>query len=81
MSVHSIEEIREFITPIAESHNLDRVCLFGSYARGDATENSDIDFLIHGFVGKGMFDLIGLHEEIEEKANNAIQNLIENFSH
>lgn len=73
MSVHSIEKIRAFITPIAELHNLDKVCLFGSYARGEATEDSDIDFLIHGFIGKGMFDLIDLHYEIEEKTNKAIE--------
>jgi predicted nucleotidyltransferase len=72
MSVHSIEEIKEFITPIAQSYSLDKVCLFGSYARGDATEKSDMDFLIYGFVGKGMFDLIGLHEKIEKETNKPV---------
>jgi hypothetical protein len=72
MRVHSIDEIKDFITPIARSHNLDKVCLFGSYARGDATESSDMDFLIHGFIGKGMFDMIDLHEEIEKKANRPV---------
>jgi predicted nucleotidyltransferase len=72
MCVRSIDEIRSFVAPIAESHGLDKVCLFGSYARGDATENSDMDFLVYGFIGKGMFDMIGLREEIEEQANSHV---------
>ena len=72
MNVHSIKEIREFITPIAKSHNLEKVCLFGSYARGNATENSDMDFLVYGFTDKGMFDLIGLYDDIGGKANKSV---------
>lgn len=38
MSVYKIEEIAEIIRPIAENYKVDRVCLFGSYARGEAAE-------------------------------------------
>jgi len=44
--LYTIEQIKERVTPIAEKHNLRAVYLFGSYARGEATENSDIDFLV-----------------------------------
>ena len=33
--------------------------LFGSYARGKATENSDVDFLIDKGEIKGLLDYIG----------------------
>lgn len=43
--MYTIEEIRKKITPIAEAHRLKSIWLIGSYARGEATENSDIDLL------------------------------------
>lgn len=42
---YTIEEIRQKITPVAEAHRLKAVWLFGSYARGEAREDSDIDLL------------------------------------
>ena len=41
----SIEEITEKVRPIAKKYNLKEVYLFGSYARGEAREDSDIDLL------------------------------------
>ena len=43
---YSIEEIKNIVAPIAIKYDVDRVFLFGSYARGEATGMSDIDFLI-----------------------------------
>ena len=45
--LRTLADIREKSVPIAVKHGVDRLSLFGSYARGDATESSDIDFLIH----------------------------------
>ena len=44
--VYSVEEIRNRIVPIAVKYKLKAVYLFGSYARGTAGEDSDIDLLI-----------------------------------
>ena len=45
-SVYSIDEIRFGVAPIAKKYDVDRVFLFGSYARGEATSASDLDFII-----------------------------------
>lgn len=44
--VYTIDEIRAIATPIAKSHGVAALYLFGSYARGDATSESDLDFRI-----------------------------------
>ncbi|MFM7190428.1 MAG: nucleotidyltransferase family protein, partial [Microcystaceae cyanobacterium] len=41
-----VQEKREKILEIAANHGAFNVHLFGSVARGEETENSDIDFLI-----------------------------------
>ena len=43
---YSIEEIKKKTIPIAESYGIERVSLFGSYARGEANDESDIDLYI-----------------------------------
>ena len=46
----SIEEIKSYIIPIIEKYPVEKVILYGSYARGDASDTSDIDLVIesHG---------------------------------
>ena len=46
MSVYTINEITDKVRPIAEAYDIDRIYLFGSYARGEATENSDMDLYV-----------------------------------
>ena len=42
----SIAEIKSYIIPIVEKYPIEKVILYGSYARGDATETSDIDLVV-----------------------------------
>lgn len=42
----TLDEIRRIIVPIAQKYNLSAVYLFGSYARGTAREDSDLDLLV-----------------------------------
>ncbi|MBQ6687794.1 MAG: nucleotidyltransferase domain-containing protein [Bacteroidales bacterium] len=44
--VYTIQEIRRKVMPILVKYRIPAMYLFGSYARGDATADSDIDFLI-----------------------------------
>ena len=65
--VYSIEELKQIITPIARKYHIPAVYLFGSYARGDATEDSDVDVLIQreGSIIRGL--MIGeLYGDLEQ---------------
>ena len=42
----SVEEIKSYIMPVIEKYPIEKVILFGSYARGDASEISDIDLIV-----------------------------------
>jgi predicted nucleotidyltransferase len=64
--VYTLSEIKDIVAPIARSHGLDKVYLFGSYARGDAVWKSDIDFRIDGAKIQTLFDLGGLYADLEE---------------
>ena len=66
MSKYTLQEIKSIIKPIAKKYGVGRVYLFGSYARGDITESSDVDLRIDKGSLKGMFALCELYTEIEE---------------
>ena len=42
----SIDKIKSCIMPIILKYPIDKVILYGSYARGDATESSDVDLIV-----------------------------------
>lgn len=44
--MYSVSEIQRIVAPIAQRHGVERMTLFGSYARGENTPNSDIDLRI-----------------------------------
>lgn len=65
-SKYTVEDLERIITPIAEKYQLGRVFLFGSFARGDYDEDSDIDIRIEKGQLRGMFALCGFYTEISE---------------
>lgn len=71
---YSIEELKRIITPIARRYQIPAVYLFGSYARGQANENSDVDVLIEreGSAIKSLFDLGAFYNELNESLGKSI---------
>lgn len=61
-----LEQIKERALPILRNAGATRSALFGSYVRGEATENSDIDILVDLPREKSLFDFIGLKLQLEE---------------
>lgn len=64
--VYAFDEIRKIIYPILQNYGVSRAYLFGSYARGEATEQSDIDLRIDGGKIESMFGLGALYYELTE---------------
>lgn len=61
----SIPRIRECIAPVCKKYPIRRAYLFGSYARGNATEKSDVDLRIEGDI-KSFFMLGGIYSELSD---------------
>lgn len=62
----SIEKIKEIITPILGCYPVNKAILFGSYAKSEATNNSDIDIFIDTNNKLKGLDFIGLLENLVE---------------
>lgn len=64
--VYTIEQIRNIISPIATSYGVKSLSLFGSYARGEATEDSDIDLLLDRSGMVGCWAIGGLYSDLSD---------------
>ena len=64
--IYSVDEIREIVLPIARRHGVAALYLFGSYARGEATAESDIDFLMDGGEIRTLYQLAAFRLDLEE---------------
>ena len=64
--IYSVSEIRDIVNPIASRYGIERMYLFGSYARGEAKAESDIDLRVDTGKLHGLFALGGLYADLEE---------------
>lgn len=62
---YSINDIRRLAAPVAEKYDAKQLYLFGSFARGDATEESDIDLRLEMGRTLGLFALSGFMMDLE----------------
>jgi hypothetical protein len=60
-----LQERRDEILGIAAKHGAFNVRVFGSVARGEADEHSDLDFLVELQPGRSLLDLGGLQYDLE----------------
>lgn len=54
------------IQDILRAHGVITASIFGSYARGEAGSNSDLDILVNYRPGTSLFDHIDLKDELEK---------------
>lgn len=58
-TVYSISTIQSLLRPIFNAHHIKKAVLFGSYAKGNAKKNSDVDILVDsGLKGLAFFGLL-----------------------
>ena len=57
--IYTLDEIKKRVFPVIQKYNIPAMYLFGSYARGEATEESDLDFLVDT-TGTSLTSLLAL---------------------
>ena len=64
--VFTIKDIVSLVKPVAEKYGVKAIYLCGSYARGEADGNSDLDFLVFGGENFKLTMIFALAEELRE---------------
>ncbi len=64
--IFTVEELKKEVAVLAERYKVDSVYLFGSYARGEATANSDVDVLVIGGPQFHLTDIFAFAEDLSE---------------
>jgi hypothetical protein len=76
--VNSLEEIKKLAAPILRNHRIKKAAVFGSFARGDFDDKSDVDILIERPDKFSLFDLAGLHLDLEGALGRKVDIVIYN---
>ena len=66
MTSQLLSEKRNKILKLAAARGMSNVRVFGSFARGTATEKSDVDLLVDAGPDRSMLDVFGLWLDLEE---------------
>lgn len=67
--IYSVDEIRDIVREVARRYGVERVYLFGSYARGEAKPGSDIDLRIDRGKMRDLFELAGFSQDLQDRFN------------
>ena len=65
MKTYTLSEIKTIVSRLARQYGAERIYLFGSYARGEATPKSDLDFRIDKGQLRSLFQLSGMQLALE----------------
>ena len=67
VATHNIQGLdKETVQALAAKYHLKRFAIFGSFARGEETEKSDVDVLVEWTGAPGWGGFMGLIEDIEK---------------
>ena len=66
MAPYTVDEIRRIVAPIARQHGVESVSLFGSYSKGTASAESDVDLKIEKGALRSLFQLSGFRLAVED---------------
>ncbi|MDR0937326.1 MAG: nucleotidyltransferase domain-containing protein [Oscillospiraceae bacterium] len=68
---YTISEIKDIAVPLAQQYGVDKLALFGSYARGEQRADSDVDFLIDKGAIRGI-KFFGFVSDLEENLGTPV---------
>lgn len=70
--VYTTDEIRCMVLPLLGRYDISQASLFGSYARGAADAESDIDLLLIGAEGFRPLNIFGVAEDLHRASGKRV---------
>jgi len=72
-----MDEMMEKLIHILKKHDAKKIEIFGSYARGEQKETSDLDVIVEFEKRKSLLGLVGIEQELEDHLGIKIDLLTE----
>ena len=69
---YTVTEIKNKISETARQYGINKAYLFGSFARGDVGNNSDIDICIEKGELRTLLEFSGFCQDLEEALGNRV---------
>jgi len=60
------DKIIDKLTYILKKHGVKKIKIFGSYARGEQRDTSDLDVIVEFEKRKSLLELVGIEQELED---------------
>ncbi len=73
MAPDALRPHRQAILETAARHGAQNVRVFGSFARGEQQEDSDVDLLVAIEYGRTLLDVIGLEQDLESLLGRRVE--------
>ena len=68
-----VASLVERVLPILRRYRVRRAGVFGSYARGEARPDSDLDLLVELASGSSLLDLVGLEQALSDELQMKVE--------
>jgi len=68
----SMDAIRLLVRPVARKYKINKLFLFGSYARGEANAESDIDLMLEGGNINGMLGFVDIIDSFQAAVHKKV---------
>ncbi|MEQ1822043.1 MAG: nucleotidyltransferase family protein [Fimbriimonadaceae bacterium] len=79
--IEALNPFKQVIQTIASRHGASNIRVFGSFARGEARPDSDLDLLVDMADDRNLLDTVGLIQDLQEALGRKVDVITEPALH
>lgn len=77
-NILSLDDIRATTIKFLKNNGASKIAIFGSFARGDNTSDSDLDIIVEFLERKSLLDIVRYERQLSEILDRKVDLLTEN---